>query len=192
MGIKCIKTLGVYFGYNKEEVEKQNWNTKIEIIKSTLNRWNYRDLTFQGRSLILKSLALSKVVYLVSAISIPTWAINEINKEFFQFIWKYKRDKISRKVMVNEVENGGINMIDFKAFCASVKAIWAQRLYKSSGETWSIIPRKYFEKCEIEKLMCMNFDTEKQVPFKLPKFYNEVILSWRLCGVEAKKHRKMQ
>ena len=35
----------------------------------------------------LVNCALAKVVYLVSAICTPTWAINEINKLFFQFVW---------------------------------------------------------------------------------------------------------
>ena len=178
----CIKTLGVYFGYDKKETEIKNWSSKIESIKSTLNQWSRRDLTLQGRILILKTMALAKVVYLVSSISIPSWAVNEINKEFFQFVWRNKRDKIARKVMINEIERGGLNMLDFRSFCLSMKAVWAVKLNKSDGEGWSIIPKKYFENCGIEVLMCMNSETEKQLPIKLPQFYKEVIHAWHLCG----------
>ena len=81
-----IKALGVYFGYDKKEIETLNWDNKLQAIKQILNKWKYRDLTFQGRILILKTLALSQVVYLISTLIVPSWVINEINKEFYNFI----------------------------------------------------------------------------------------------------------
>ena len=166
-----IKALGVYFGYNRNKIEDKNWKNKVEKIKSILNRWNYRDLTMQGRILIIKTLALSQVVYLVSSLYVPDWVINEINKEFFSFIWKYGRDKISRRVLISDFEKGGLKMIDFRSFCLASKAIWSQRLLNSNNETWTIIPKKYMEKCGIEILMSMNIERKQIFPFKLPQFY---------------------
>ena len=114
-----IKALGVYFGYNEKDIAEKNWRDKIDTIKKLLNKWNYRDLTMQGRILILKTLALSQVVYPVSSLYVPNWVINEINKEFYSFVWKYKRDKICRKVLVNEIDKGGLKMIDFQIFLYS-------------------------------------------------------------------------
>ena len=165
-----IKALGVFFGYNEQDIEEKNWRNKIETIKKLLNKWNYRDLTMQGRILILKTLALSQVVYLISSICVPNWVVNEINKEFYSFVWKYKRDKICRKVLVNDFEMGGLKMIDFKSFCLAAKAVWCQRLYYSTNETWSIIPQKHMEQCGIRLLMCLNIDKDKQIPLKLPRF----------------------
>ena len=100
-----------------------------------------RNLTIQGRILILKTLAFAKVVYLVSAICTSTWAIKEINKLFFQFVWKNKRDKIARKIIINDIDKGGMNMIDFKSFCTAAKAVWVQCLYYSQEDIWSYIPK---------------------------------------------------
>lgn len=97
-------------------------------------------------------------------------------------MWKYSRDKVARKVMINKIQNGGMNMIDFKLFCSSMKAIWTYRLYTSNKETWSIIPNIYFKNCDIKTLMCMNFETEKQLPLNLPQFYKEAIVAWHQCG----------
>ena len=77
---------------------------------------------------------------------------------------------------------GGLNMIDFRIFCMSMQAVWAYRLSKCESETWSIIPKKYFEKCEINKILFMNADLEKHIPFALPGFYKEVIYCWHLSG----------
>lgn len=121
----------MYFAYDKKESEKQNWTSKLESIRKSLRWWNTRDLSLKGRILIIKSTALAKVVYLTGALHTPNWVINEINKEFFGFVWKFKRDKVARKVLVNTVDNGGLNMIDFKSFCISMKANWATQLFNN-------------------------------------------------------------
>ena len=106
----------MYFAYDKKESEKQNWTSKLESIRKSLRWWNTRDLSLKGRILIMKSIALAKVVYLTGALHTPNWVINEINKTFLGFIWKFKRDKVARKVLVNTVDNGGLNMIDLSLF----------------------------------------------------------------------------
>ena len=94
-------------------------------------------------------------------------------------------------MQINSFENGGLNMIDLKSYCVAMKAVWAYRLYNAKGETWSIIPQKYFENCDIQTILCMNTDKEKHIPIKLPMFYKEVITSWHECG-GGKKHLKVQ
>ena len=106
--------------YDKKEIEQKNWQTKVDRIKCILKRWSRRDLSFQGRVNIIKCLGLSQINYLLSALCTPKWVLNEVNKDFFSFIWKYKRDKIARKVMINEMQSGGINMIDVKTFNTSM------------------------------------------------------------------------
>lgn len=177
-----IKALGVFFGYSKRETEIKNWHSKLDKIKLILARWTVRDLTFQGRVQIIKSLALPQLVYLLSSLHVPNWLINEVNKEFFKFIWKNKRDKIGRKVMINNIDGGGIKMVDLKSFHTSLKAVWACRLWQKQSETWTAIPRMYMKHCDINMLMCMNFEKEKHIPIKIPEFYKDVILAWHLCG----------
>lgn len=60
--------------------------------------------------------------------------------------------------MLNNLNAGSMNMIDFRSFCIAMKAVWAYILYNARGETWNIIPLKYTEKCKIEVLISMNFE----------------------------------
>ena len=101
----------------------------------------------------------------------PTWVLNEVNKIFFAFIWRGKCGKICRKVMINEIEQSGMNMIDVKLFDLALKANWVSRLWTRQTESWTIIPRKYMEHWNINMFMCMNLDQGKQLPIKLPNFY---------------------
>ena len=129
----------------------KNWEGKITSIKTCLRCWNARDLLLQGRIQVIKTLALAKVVYLTASIHTPDWVIKDINKDFFASLWKYKRDKICRKVMVNDLIKGGLSMIDFRTLFTSMKAVWAGRLFNCKDETWGIIPSKYFEQMGMEK-----------------------------------------
>ena len=44
-----VKCLGIYFGKNKDDVEKLNWNPKLHKLENTLKRWKVRKLTFYGK-----------------------------------------------------------------------------------------------------------------------------------------------
>ena len=59
-----IKALGVYFGHDKTECSKLNWQNKIENCKNTIQIWKKRKLTMIGRSQIIKSLLLPKFTFL--------------------------------------------------------------------------------------------------------------------------------
>ena len=71
-----------------------NCNEKIEKIRKILSCWKYRRLTLLGRITVLKSLAASQLVYLLSPMPSNYHAINEINALPYQFLWSGKGDKI--------------------------------------------------------------------------------------------------
>ena len=72
---------------------------KLDII---LGIWNSRNLTLFGRCLITKSLGISKLVHPLSTLDFPTQLVQAVNSSIFKFIWKNKRDKIKRKIMVQD------------------------------------------------------------------------------------------
>ena len=97
---------------------------------------------------MLKSLAASQLVYLLSPMPSNYHAINEINTLFYQFLWNGKGDKIKRKIMINDYCEGGLKMIDLVSFNKSLKTTWIKN-------TW--IPRTTnfyrpsFEKSRMQK-----------------------------------------
>jgi hypothetical protein len=50
---KPTKTPGIYFGHDKEECEKFNWENKIEKMHNLLLLWTKRNLTILGKTLRL-------------------------------------------------------------------------------------------------------------------------------------------
>ena len=77
---KCkVKTLGLWLSVKPEIAARLNYNENIEKIRKIRSCWKYRRLTLLGRITVLKSLAASQLVYLLSPMPSNYHAINEIN-----------------------------------------------------------------------------------------------------------------
>ena len=76
---KPVKTLGIYFGHDKEECERLNWENKIEKMNNLLLLWTKRNLTILGKILIIKSLIVPIFTYVASACVVPEKYRKEID-----------------------------------------------------------------------------------------------------------------
>ena len=73
--------------YNIELSHEKNFFEKLGSLKETLNVLPRRDLSIYGRINIVKTLALSKLVFISSVMDIPKNFATEVNKIVFDFIW---------------------------------------------------------------------------------------------------------
>ena len=73
--------------------EKKLFLHILEYLKKTLNMWSQRDLSIVGRINIIKTLALSKLVFICSVISTLKDFSKEVNRIVFDFIWNHKPTK---------------------------------------------------------------------------------------------------
>ena len=69
-GIQCvdlvldtIEILGTHFPYNEKLKEERNFCLIIANIQRVLKLWKLRNLTLEEKILILKTLALSKIIF---------------------------------------------------------------------------------------------------------------------------------
>ena len=82
-GLKClnlmketVKTLGSHFSYNKKLEHEINLQSHIVKIASVLTVWPMKNLTIEGKVLVFKSLAISKIVHLSLITMVPQAIIN--------------------------------------------------------------------------------------------------------------------
>ena len=153
-----IKILGIYFDYHKTTRRNLNFNSILKSIKKALNMWRWRGLTLLGRIQIVKTFAIPKFMYKASLISVSEDLIKDVNKLLYGFIWK-GNDKIKRTALSNDIENGGLKMLDVQSM------ILSQRVETFLGD----IGGKF--------ILCCNFDTRK-LPIYLPDFYKECLDAW--------------
>ena len=123
-----VKFLGIYIGYDKLTCIKKNWKEKVSKLAHVLKTWEKRNLSFFGKITIIKTLALSKLIYNLSITDIPKQFIPEINKILFNFLWSGKREKIKRNIIIQDIMKGGLKMIDLNSIIDSLKLSWVKRL----------------------------------------------------------------
>ena len=105
---KPIRVLGTFISYNEKENKKYNFTLKLQKLKTILDIWNCRSLTLFGRCLITKSLGISQLVHTISNLDVPKEYLGDVNSVIFKFIWKNKKDKIKRKLMFLDYDQGGL------------------------------------------------------------------------------------
>ena len=128
--------LGVQFSTNLYNIQELNYNVKLKEVKKLLEQWSKRSLTTLGKIAVIKSLALSKFVYLFSSLPNPTDALfKTLETYFFQFIWNKKPDKIARKTLIRDYQKGGLRAIDVKLFCNAQKLSWMKSVYLNQDIT---------------------------------------------------------
>ena len=86
-GMKCIdltndfiKILGTCFSYNEKLKKEKNFYNIICGIHGVLRLWGMRNLTLEGRIVVFKTLALSKLVFQALVTKIPHDVIRELEK----------------------------------------------------------------------------------------------------------------
>lgn len=134
-----IKYLGIYFGQNQEICERLNFKLKVEEMQKLIDSWRTRKLTLQGKITILKTLAMPKLVYAASLLPVPETTIKEINKIFYKYLWG-KSDKVQRHIMINNYDEGGLNMIDVESHVWALKAAWLPRIFNDLNDKWKHLP----------------------------------------------------
>ena len=105
--------LGVHFSYDQEATVKKNFLEKLGTLKNTLKMWSQRNLSLYRKINIVKTLALSKLLFICIVLESSENFADEVNKIVFDFIWNYKPAKIRKTTLIKNKEEGGLNMKDF-------------------------------------------------------------------------------
>jgi hypothetical protein len=179
--IEPIRYLGIYIGHNKRQCHKLNFDMKLLQIDEIIKQADKRTLTLFGKVCIIKSLAISKIIFVATCLSVPEQVIKEVDKRIFNFLWG-ARDRIRRKSVINQLDAGGLNMIDVTSQFKALKASWANRIANASErDLWAVIPKSFISKFGDDSFILKSSLTTKTAFSSLdtiPKFYKDVILSY--------------
>ena len=118
---------------------KENYKDKLLEVKALYKRWLKRLITPLGRVAVLKSLILSKLTHLWMLLpNPPDPVVKELQIMCFKFVWNMKQDRISRKIAVQDVKSGGMNMPDISSLITALKLTWIKRI-RTSKHKWKDI-----------------------------------------------------
>lgn len=176
---KPIKYLGIYIGHNKDECSRLNWDTKLSKIEEIIKMWGKRNLTLFGKTTVINVLCIPKIIYNCMLLPVPEVIIAKIEKMISQFLW-HRRNRINRNCIINDIENGGLNIVDIRTKISSLKAGWVNRWL--NDPPWTTVANTYLEKigCNFQLLLSMNIKNINDLPVLklLPSFYQEVWLAY--------------
>ena len=114
-----------------EESKKKNYGEKIHKVDDILNNWRNKRLTLIGKIEVIKALAASQLVYVLSSTTSCLKSLKETNNLLFKFLWDNKGDKIKRTEMIVDYQDGGQKMLDIIEFNKALKISWILKYISS-------------------------------------------------------------
>ena len=175
-----VYALGVHFSYDHDVVLRKNFWDKLTSLKKLFNIWSQRDISVYGKINLVKSLALSKLVFICSVMETPKHFVNEVNKIVLDFIMNHKPPKIKFSTLIKSKKEGGLEMKDFSLFNKALKLNWVKRLCSNSNAPWKYIPKSLLANVGGLELFNCNYDISLlNLNKHLPVFYREIITFWQ-------------
>ena len=81
-----MKILGIIFSNSNENITRVNLTPKLKQIEREITQWRRRCLTPMGKIAVIKSLLISKLVHMFTALPNPCLAeLKQIERLFFFF-----------------------------------------------------------------------------------------------------------
>ena len=102
--------------------------------------WRIQQLKIEGKILISKALAISRVIHLALVKDVPSSKIVQLGKIQKQFIMKNGNPKLKHTTLFNEYEKGELKDVDIFYKITSLQCSWVKRLCDDSFHTWKVIP----------------------------------------------------
>ena len=179
-----IKCLGIYVGKNSHEVENLNWEGRVEKIKGTLDLWRMRNLTLYGKVIVIKHLVTAQMVYIATAVLVPSKITKTVNKLIHALLWNSKRERVKRRTCQYPEKEGGLGMTDLDSKFKSLRLSWIQKYFTGEESAWKILFNYWTKK--IGKFpICLKFNIVKKNDMyricnkkNLPDFYVDLFCSW--------------
>ena len=93
-------------------MNQKNYCKAITSIHGIIKLWRMRNLSIEGKIVVFKTLAISKLVYLALLIVILNHITEEVAKIQKIFIWHDSSTKIKHETLRMEFKPGGLKSVD--------------------------------------------------------------------------------
>ena len=171
-----FKILGIPFPTNHQQMSTLNCGEKIKKLRTVINMWSWRNLTYQGKNLLMKSLGISMFLYIGQNIRTEQGMIEEVQSLVLKYIWDNKPAKIRKEVMYQEINKGGINLINVEWMLNALRINWINRLQNENSINRKIVDAILGDVSFID--ICRSRgELNKNILEKLPGFYIDILKS---------------
>ena len=130
-----IRCLGIYIGTDYKKCEFLNWWCKLQKIENQLKLWKMRNLSLIGKVTVVKHLIIPKLLFSCQFFEFPIGFVKQLESIVYEYIWG-SRDKIKRNTFISDIQDGGLQMVDFESKAKSMRATWMCKIHKDDSQ-WS-------------------------------------------------------
>lgn len=125
-----VTILGIVFRNQISEDQQYHLNfaKKIDKIKQICSTWLNRSLSLKGKVVLVQSLISSLLQYPCSCVPTPTRVLVEYKRIVTDFFWSGKRAKVSYKLLVQDISDGGFRMPDLEMRIKAIHLYWIKFL----------------------------------------------------------------
>ena len=175
------KVLGVPIGGNDLTNNDALWKSLIPKLSNKLNIWITRNLSLQGKTHIIRSIGVSKVLFAIEMKTIDEKYVKEINNVIWKFLWSGKDIRFNRDICTLPRSLGGLGLVDLNIIIKVKRINWIIRVLKEQGnQAWSKLIENYL-RC-LDNQFAIKFfalkvtdSSELTKKAKIPLFYKECI-----------------
>ena len=121
--------LGVEVGSDLTKVTTNTFQKLIRRIENVIKLWSSRQITLLGRIVIIKTLLVSQFIYRFAVLPSPIPdQMKQIDRILNDYMWNNKKHFINKNVMINSLDEGGLDMVDIYSKNISIKCKWIKKL----------------------------------------------------------------
>ena len=178
---KSIKVLGIHIGHDKNEYYNNNWTKVYNDMQKLFESWKRRKLTLFGKTCIINTLGISKLIYRASILQMPGEDFfKKTSKLIFNFLWN-NRERIKRNTLIGPIAEGGIGLVDLETKFKALKDACVTRLVRRNSNL-NVVLNSFCADCNIDLNYVLKTNVRKYSDFNivksLPTFYKEVFCSF--------------
>ena len=201
-----VKINGILLLQDSAEREARNVAKVAQAMEGQLLNWSTRNLTLIGKILIIKTFAISQVIYLLQTMSLSEASFNLINKIVYKYLWNrnYRAakapDRIKREVMMTPLRLGGFGMMDIKELADSLDLRSYGRLITSdhpffkqvstkinANDFFNVTVNVAVDRKVTRSLLLVNANRSRILEWTVPEITSNSVLSTYLLNMPVAK-----
>lgn len=113
-----ITYLGIKISKNPKQLLKLNLLDRVDKLKRSIEYWRTLPLSMIGRVNAIKMISLPKFLYLFQ--NLPIWITSDFFKKLetivLDFVWGYKKHRLSKKHLYRPTKDGGLGLPVFRDY----------------------------------------------------------------------------
>ena len=175
--VKQLPLLGATFSVGDYTIP--TWEPAIAKLEKRLTAWSGRQLSFQGKTVVINTLALSQIWHLCHVFKIPSWAEKRVNKAIWSFFWSGKRDLVARTTVTLPKSQGGFGVVNFPLKAEAFAAQWIKRFFAPSRSKWKSFFIYFVTSFNLQPRAALLRTQPRHLVETLPTFYQLLFKVWR-------------